>query len=83
MSINVITPNLSGTGTTKSLSGLSPARVLRKVARFLCQFAAAMTPHPKTIEVRMSNGTVLTNIPARVWDRHSALISARYDARRR
>lgn len=81
--INVITPELNAKTEARRSPGFSVLKMFANVARFLCQYAAAMTPQPRTIEVRLSNGTMLTNIPNRVWDRHSALISARYESSKR
>lgn len=82
-SIDMIVPGSGQKTSPKRFISISPLRALKKFGRFLCQMASTMTPHPRTIEVRMSNGTTLTNIPTRVWDRHSALISARYESQRR
>lgn len=54
-------------------------RVMGKAGEILLYLAAAVTPQPKVIEVRMSDGKVLRNISARTWERHSALIKAQYD----
>jgi hypothetical protein len=65
-------------GLTKML-----VKTLQTIGRKSLYFAAAMTPQPAKIEVRMSDGSVLRNIPSRVWERHSALISASYDSQKR
>jgi hypothetical protein len=52
------------------------------LARVLSYLASVVSPNPPAIEVRLENGSMLKHIPARVWQRHSALISARYENKR-
>lgn len=67
--------------TRSSVFSVIP-RFFSRMGWAIINMAAAVTPHPEKIEVKMSDGSKLTKIPARVWERHSALITATYESER-